>query len=440
MLAAALPGPLLVRWRAGTLKPAQTRQALNRLTQRATQSLQRGGQQLLGQLTPAGQLPGPQDRQAIDAWAVSMTGQQRALYQAALRLVIGDREPTAQEARLLRQYLDRQFGYLRSFQRALTTGRQARNGTLAARMGLYGQTVRGFASQVQRLHATLQGMRYEINRMGAVEHHCSECPEITALGWQPIGSLKPIGERECLVNCKCYLEYAREKPAGKAIKAAPSPVARVRKVELAGFDSKGLNKQDARKILGFDAGPQEYANLVGAQDGAKLSVTTVRGVGESWVRVEVEHPEYRAVRMFSRDHRGILVDNHEFFAKRTGTGLGTKVFSEQVEYLAKLDVHRIDTEAVRIDHANPPWIGYKVWPKLGYDAELPQVYRDDLPASLAGAGRVSDLMKSQEGRDWWAENGHSMPMRFDMRPGSLSRRVLDAYLKAKRASRATGST
>lgn len=35
------------------------------------------------------------------------------------------------------------------------------------------------------------------------------CPELTALGWVPLGTLPPPGERTCHQNCKCHLEYSR---------------------------------------------------------------------------------------------------------------------------------------------------------------------------------------------------------------------------------------
>ena len=36
---------------------------------------------------------------------------------------------------------------------------------------------------------------------------CETCTEETAKGWQPIGTLKDIGDSECMGNCDCYFEY-----------------------------------------------------------------------------------------------------------------------------------------------------------------------------------------------------------------------------------------
>jgi hypothetical protein len=54
-----------------------------------------------------------------------------------------------------------------------------------------------------------------------VVHNCTTsksgltgCKELAAKGWQPIGSLPPIGGAPCNANCKCRFEYRRPKVGG----------------------------------------------------------------------------------------------------------------------------------------------------------------------------------------------------------------------------------
>jgi hypothetical protein len=108
-------------------------------------------------------------------------------------------------------------------------------------------------------------------------------------------------------------------------------------------------------------------------------------------------------------------------------GKGTELFAKQVEGLDGSGVARIETMATRGDKEN----GYHTWPRLGFDADLPPELQKMLPDHLSGSSRVSDLMKSPEGRDWWKENGVGMSMSFDMKPDSHSRKVLDAYTSSK---------
>jgi hypothetical protein len=73
--------------------------------------------------------------------------------------------------------------------------------------------------------------------------------------------------------------------------------------------------------------------------------------------------------------------------------------------------------------------GYYFWPRVGFDGEIPLAARDKLPMHLAQHTRLRGLMATPAGRAWWKENGTTVRLRFDLQPGSDSRRTLDAYLK-----------
>lgn len=46
-------------------------------------------------------------------------------------------------------------------------------------------------------------------------HECATCTAQSALGWQPAGTLDPIGDSECLGNCDCF--YAFRSPGSDKI-------------------------------------------------------------------------------------------------------------------------------------------------------------------------------------------------------------------------------
>jgi hypothetical protein len=58
-------------------------------------------------------------------------------------------------------------------------------------------------------------MTLERNLLGNAEHcrpdprrpHIPDCPSLSRKGWVPIGTLAPVGERICLWNCKCHIDY-----------------------------------------------------------------------------------------------------------------------------------------------------------------------------------------------------------------------------------------
>jgi hypothetical protein len=76
-----------------------------------------------------------------------------------------------------------------------------------ARAESYGSVVWGASQEIAR--ATIKNNRIfdQERRWMAVAEHCQSCPEAAAMGWQPIGTLPPIGDSECMNNCKCSFSY-----------------------------------------------------------------------------------------------------------------------------------------------------------------------------------------------------------------------------------------
>jgi hypothetical protein len=102
--------------------------------------------------------------------------------------------------------LKEQYQYLRDFALQIKKGEQALDGTLVARAALYGQAARGTYERVVARAARNGGATQEKSVLGAADH-CSKCVGEAKKGWQPIGTLIPIGERTCLANCHCTFQY-----------------------------------------------------------------------------------------------------------------------------------------------------------------------------------------------------------------------------------------
>ena len=101
----------------------------------------------------------------------------------------------------------------------------------------------------------------------------------------------------------------------------------------------------------------------------------------------------------------------------------------------KLGVVRMELSAARNDNPKYLQVGYSVWPKFGFDGPLEPGRAAALPPSLAGAWRLSDLLATPEGRDWWEKHGWSIHLEFDMTPGSRSWQTWRADVERKRSSR-----
>lgn len=110
-----------------------------------------------------------------------------------------------------------QYDYLRNFADQIANGEQALDGRALIRADLYGDAARGTFEQMRRRYEQQQnGMEEEIRILGEADH-CPGCLDQAALGWQPIGTLDPIGAEECITRCHCTFKYRRIGPDGEWI-------------------------------------------------------------------------------------------------------------------------------------------------------------------------------------------------------------------------------
>ncbi len=110
-----------------------------------------------------------------------------------------------------------QYDYLQGFAEDVASGKQALNGQALMRADLYADAPRGTFEEMRRRYETMQnGMEEEQRVLGAADH-CPGCLEQAALGWQPVGTLDPIGDEECLTRCHCKFRYRKVGPDGEWI-------------------------------------------------------------------------------------------------------------------------------------------------------------------------------------------------------------------------------
>lgn len=100
-----------------------------------------------------------------------------------------------------------QYEYLENFVGEIASGKQPLNGSLWARAELYAKQGRMTYYQATRITAIEGNFTHEQNVLTPADH-CDGCLRETAKGVVKIGELVPIGERDCLSNCRCYTIYS----------------------------------------------------------------------------------------------------------------------------------------------------------------------------------------------------------------------------------------
>lgn len=109
---------------------------------------------------------------------------------------------------LVGQQIRTQYAYLSRFADDVLSGRQRLNGRMDARARQYGQGARSLYENIRRRESAAAGLRYERNIRHAVES-CGQCVNQSSLGWVPLGTLVPVGQRTCRSMCRCTLAYSR---------------------------------------------------------------------------------------------------------------------------------------------------------------------------------------------------------------------------------------
>lgn len=99
-----------------------------------------------------------------------------------------------------------QLWYLNRFAQQIESGKQRLDGSFLHRSKMYIEAARETYHIQLREEMKKAGMTKEKNILGVADH-CDDCLGETAKGWVDIGELTLIGQRQCLKNCKCRIEY-----------------------------------------------------------------------------------------------------------------------------------------------------------------------------------------------------------------------------------------
>jgi hypothetical protein len=210
------------------------------------------------------------------------------------------------------------------------------------------------------------------------------------------------------------------------------------------FGLANINDQDFDS-LGVDAlTVEDSPRLVGISDVVPkddVLITVDPEENPGVVGLHVDNDQMYMVRYLHPEEG--YIENSEFTAKTTGTGLGSKVFSAQVEEAAASGYREIRTFAMRSSGYN----GYWTWALFGYNAPLSEIFYESSVTKEGDVvynalkklgvdpvnGSLHDIMSTQEGRDWWQANGKSFNGVFDLSEDSKHREILNGYMAGRKA-------
>lgn len=138
---------------------------------------------------------------------------------------------------------------------------------------------------------------------------------------------------------------------------------------------------------------------------------------------------------FDENNVPSLYNDHLKLPEGSPKGTGTRIFASEIAWARKLGIKKISCSAHRDDDETPPYIGYKVWPRLGYDGDISKsLGRNELPPDLKEClGDQTNIQAlfacGPKAIEWWDENGDSFDATFDTE--GFSAELFDAYLEKK---------
>lgn len=141
----------------------------------------------------------------IAQWQTGMRDIIRVIHREATILAYGGAQNVTPSVwGYLGSLVKKQYRFLDNFADEIAANPEAwLNGRLFIRMEMYGKAdFNTFELMLQR-KAQLEG-KTEERRVLGVADHCDCCVEQAAQGWQPIGTLRDIGDCTCLTNCRCH--------------------------------------------------------------------------------------------------------------------------------------------------------------------------------------------------------------------------------------------
>jgi hypothetical protein len=151
-------------------------------------------------------------RVSLDAWRQAMKDEIKAAHLRSAALARGGWSQMDQAAfGRTGQIIRTEYHHLEAWTQQIKSG-WVLDGRLSSRGQLYTAAARGTFHQVQREEMIKRGNDLERSLLHPAEH-CPECLAQAALGWVPLGTLVPIGSRQCLRNCKCTISFSRSAAA-----------------------------------------------------------------------------------------------------------------------------------------------------------------------------------------------------------------------------------
>lgn len=191
--------------------------------------------------------------------------------------------------------------------------------------------------------------------------------------------------------------------------------------------------QRVKKLFGKSLSDTDFKHLAGAPDGSYITITPHHDPkrGDA-VIVEVQHDN---ITPWGEDKRGAVFTlesgsepgkpniYYDGLSTQGVRGFGARMMGYTIQKARDLGMGYITCHAAG-NSESKDLQGWKMWPKVGFDALLPErvkgeLMKSSLPEDARNSQYINELQKTKEGQKFWMREGESFDGIFELEPKSF---------------------
>ncbi|MDQ3540703.1 MAG: hypothetical protein M3440_08460 [Chloroflexota bacterium] len=147
---------------------------------------------------------------SVAEWQVRVAAEIKSAHVAAAIAAAGGRDQmTPSLWGATGQRIKTEYQFLSAFADGIASGAIPMDGHVLDRTAQYGRDARETYWRIMSREMVRRGLDEERNVLDPSEHEvCAGCLDATALEWQRVGTIQPVGSRvPCRANCLCSMQY-----------------------------------------------------------------------------------------------------------------------------------------------------------------------------------------------------------------------------------------
>ena len=231
----------------------------------------------------------------------------------------------------------------------------------------------------------------------------------------------PSAEPEMIYNCRCTLvaeianyDYKDERNDSKLGDMSYEEWKHAKDKDSEEKNANSISKVSSWGVSGkgghSDEEVNSFLNLAGINNFSDSVRADIRDVRDG-TKVKIRDSEKEVIIIAKPNEKEIYLDL--ISVENAGQGEGRDLFNEIIEQ-AKSQGYESITAYAAGDKDDEGYNGYYSLARFGFDGEIPEKLKEEAKEEFS-ANTIQDLMQTEEGRQWWRENGTGFEATYEIK-------------------------